>query len=69
MTIETIYSTSVEPDPANAMDVLAFVLSPSAVYAPSGEADEIAAVDQILEPAKLEAIRRWFALRGRSQEN
>lgn len=54
-----IYSSGFEPDPNDALDVLAFVLCPSAVFAPSGSEAERAAIAEMLGPAKEEAIRRW----------
>jgi len=32
------------------------------VFAPTGDPDEIAAVAELIEPAKAEAVRRWHAL-------
>jgi hypothetical protein len=54
-----IYSSGFEPDPRDALDVLAFVLCPSAVFAPTGSDAERAAIAELLGPAKQEAIRRW----------
>lgn len=54
-----IYSSGFEPDPSDALDVLAFVLCPSTVFAPSGSDAERAAIAEMLGPAKEEAIRRW----------
>ena len=62
-----IYSSGFEPDPNDALDVLAFVLCPSAVFAPTGSDAELAAITEMLGPAKEEAIRRWQeAARGKS---
>ena len=36
--------------------------SPPEVFAPTGDPDEIAAVAELIEPAKAEAVRRWHAL-------
>lgn len=55
-----VYSSSFEPDPANARDVLAFVLCPPQVFAPGGDEDEMIAVAELIQPAKEEAIRRWY---------
>ena len=57
---ETLFSTSFQPDPRNALDVLAFVLTPVGAFA-SGP-DEIEAVTVILGAAKCEAIERWQSL-------
>jgi hypothetical protein len=32
------------------------------VFAPTGDPDEVAAVAELIEPAKAEAVRRWHAL-------
>lgn len=69
MTAETLYASGFSPDPHNAKDVLAFVLCPAEVFAPSGDPDEIAAVAELIEPAKVEAVRRWHALQVSSSEN
>ena len=55
------YSSQFTPDPFDARDVLAFVLCPTAAFAPSGDADEIEAVAALMAPAKAEAVRRWHA--------
>lgn len=60
---ETLYSSSFQPDPANARDVLAFVLTPATAFAPSGDPEELAAVAELLDRAKQEAIRRWYSVR------
>jgi hypothetical protein len=54
-----VYSSGFEPDPNDALDVLAFVLCPATVFAPTGSAAERAAIAEMLGPAKEEAIRRW----------
>jgi hypothetical protein len=54
---ETLFSSTYQPNPRNALDVLAFVLTPAGAFA-SGP-DEIEAVSVILEAAKTEAIERW----------
>jgi hypothetical protein len=59
---ETVYASGFLPDPESALDVLAFVLCPPEVFAPTGDPDEIAAVAELIEPAKAEAVRRWHAL-------
>jgi hypothetical protein len=58
---EVLYQSSMTPDPRSALDVLAFVLCPIEAFAPAGDADELAAVAQLIAPAKAEAIRRWYA--------
>jgi hypothetical protein len=62
MASETLYASGFTPDPKSALDVLAFVLCPPEVFAPTGDPDEIAAVLELIEPAKVEAVRRWHAL-------
>ena len=66
---ETLYASGFSPDPSSAKDVLAFVLCPPEVFAPSGDPEEVAAVAELIEPAKLEAVRRWHALRETSIQN
>lgn len=60
---ETVYSSSFSPDPASARDVLAFVLAPAEAFT-SGSPDELAAVIELLDSAKAEAVRRWQDLRS-----
>ena len=61
-----VYSSGFTPDPHCAVDVLAFVLCPLEAFAPGADADEIAAVAEMIAPAKEEAVRRWQeALRAR----
>jgi hypothetical protein len=59
---ETLYSSSYQPDPRSARDVLAFVLTPPEAFAAGSE--ELEAIAELLDTAKAEAIRRWYALRG-----
>ncbi len=59
---ETLFSSTYQPNPRNALDVLAFVLTPVGAFASSP--DEIEAVTAILEAAKTEAIERWQTLRS-----
>jgi len=59
---ETLFSSTYQPNPRNALDVLAFVLTPVAAFASGPE--EIEAVAVILEAAKTEAIERWQSLRS-----
>jgi len=64
---ETLYSSTYQPDPRNALDVLAFVLTPVEAFASSIE--ELEAVAELLGAAKSEAIERWQSLRSESQRN
>ncbi len=57
---EVLYQSSMTPDPRSARDVLAFVLCPTEAFAPAGDEDELAAVEQLIQPAKIEAVRRWY---------
>jgi hypothetical protein len=59
---ETLYSSSYQPDPRSARDVLAFVLTPVAAFA--HDPDELEAVAELLDSAKAEAIKRWYSLRS-----
>ncbi len=58
---ETLYSSTYQPDPRSALDVLAFVLTPVEAFA--SDPEEIEAVAELLGAAKLEAIERWQSLR------
>ena len=60
---ETVFTSALSPNPASALDVLAFVLTPPEVFAPSGDDEELAAVAELLGSAKAEAVRRWNDLR------
>lgn len=62
---ETLFISRYQPNPRNALDVLAFVLAPADAFA-SGP-DEIEAVAAILCAAKCEAIERWRSLRTRAR--
>ena len=59
---ETLYSSTYQPDPRSALDVLAFVLTPIAAFA--SDPDELEAVAELLGAAKSEAIERWQSLRS-----
>ncbi len=59
---ETLYSSSFQPDPRRALDVLAFVLTPVGAFA--HDPDELEAVAELLGAAKTEAIERWQTLRS-----
>jgi hypothetical protein len=58
---ETVYSSTYQPNPRSALDVLAFVLTP--VRAFTSDPDELEAVAELLDAAKSEAIARWRSLR------
>jgi hypothetical protein len=58
---ETLYSSTYQPNPRSALDVLAFVLTPVAAFA--SDPEEIEAVAELLGAAKTEAIERWQTLR------
>jgi hypothetical protein len=64
---ETLYSSSYQPDPRSALDVLAFVLTPIAAFA--ADPDELEAVAEILGAAKSEAIERWQSICSRDRTN
>jgi hypothetical protein len=64
---ETLYSSSFQPDPRSALDVLAFVLTPVAAFAT--DPDEFEAVAELLGAAKTEAIERWQSLCSQQQQN
>ena len=66
---ETLYSSSYQPDPRSARDVLAFVLTPIAAFAQVDDPDELEAVTELLGSAKEEAIQRWFSLRDEAVRN
>lgn len=57
---EVLFQSSMTPDPRSAIDVLAFVLCPVEAFAPCGDDDELAAVEELIAPAKTEALRRWY---------
>jgi len=64
---ETLFSSTYQPNPRNALDVLAFVLTPVGAFASSP--DEIEAVTAILGAAKTEAIERWESLRSEARRS
>jgi len=66
---ETLYSSSYQPDPKSARDVLAFVLTPVEAFAHVDDPDELEAVTELLGSAKEEAIQRWFSLRTETAAN
>ena len=66
---ETLYSSSYQPDPTSARDVLAFVLTPIEAFAHVDDPEELEAVTELLGEAKNEAIKRWFSLREEAVKN
>jgi hypothetical protein len=64
---ETLYSSTFQPDPRSALDVLAFVLTPVEAFA--SNPDELEAVAELLGAAKHDAIERWQSLRSESRRN
>ena len=62
MDVQTVYSSAYAPDPNNARDVLAFVLTPVEAFVPTSDPDEREAVAALLGSAKLEAVKRWWDL-------
>lgn len=67
--MSALFSSRFQPDPHSARDVLAFVLCPLSVFAPGADEDEIAAVAEMIAPAKREAIRRWQEARRARRAN
>jgi hypothetical protein len=59
---ETLYSSTYQPNPRSALDVLAFVLTPPQAFA--ADPDELEAVAELLDAAKSEAIERWRSLQA-----
>jgi hypothetical protein len=64
---ETLFSSSYQPNPRSALDVLAFVLTPAGAFA--SDPDELEAVAEILGAAKTEAIERWRSLHTQARCN
>ena len=64
---ETLFSSSYQPNPRSALDVLAFVLTPVGAFA--SDPSEREAVAEILSAAKSEAIARWQSLRSAAQRS
>ena len=58
--VDCIYTSNHEPDPYDAVDVLAFVLCPLTVFAPTGDADELEVAKDLIGPAKEEAVERFL---------
>lgn len=67
--MSALFSSRFQPDPHDARDVLAFVLCPLAAFAPGAGPEEIAAVAEMIAPAKEEAIRRWQEAHRASHAN
>jgi len=59
---ETLYTSSHAPDPASAVDVLAFILAPTKAFV-RDESDR-ETVTHYLGIAKAEAAARWQALQS-----
>jgi hypothetical protein len=66
---ETVYSSTYQPDPQSALDVLAFVLTPVGAFAHADDPEELAAVGELLGSAKAEAIKRWYTLRTAARQS
>ncbi|MGE5186083.1 MAG: hypothetical protein ACM31C_28705 [Acidobacteriota bacterium] len=66
---ETLYSSSYQPDPRSALDVLAFVLTPLEAFATVDDPAEREAVAELLGNAKAEAVKRWYSLQGKKRTN
>ena len=64
---ETLYSSTYQPNPSSALDVLAFVLTPVRAFA--NDPDELEAVAELLGAAKSEAIERWRSLCAQGRHN
>jgi hypothetical protein len=64
---ETLYSSTYQPNPRSALDVLAFVLTPVEAFA--SNPDELEIVAELLGAAKSEAIERWRSLRAQARDN
>lgn len=54
---QCVYQTEFEPDPNNAVDVLAFVLCPERAFVEGGDEDDLSEVRRIICPAKAQALR------------
>ncbi|MEZ4367407.1 MAG: hypothetical protein R2939_14200 [Kofleriaceae bacterium] len=66
---ETVYSSSFQPDPRSARDVLAFMLTPVEAFAVPGDDEEFEAVSEMLEGAKMEALTRWYGMHVEATAN
>jgi hypothetical protein len=67
--MDTLFSSTFAPDPSSARDVLAFVLCPLTVFAPSGDAEELEAIAELIAPARAEAVQRWYDARAAATLN
>lgn len=56
---EVVYTSGFRPDPANALDVLAFVLCDAEVFAGTSDPLVLAEMRVLLEAGKHEAVRVW----------
>jgi hypothetical protein len=59
-----VYSSGFQPNPLDTIDVLAFVLCSPNAFVPGGDEADMAAVAELIQPAKEEAIRRWQEARN-----
>jgi hypothetical protein len=64
---EMVYSSTYQPNPRSALDVLAFVLTPVEAFA--SDPEELAVVTALLGAAKSEAIERWRTLLAQGEHN
>jgi hypothetical protein len=64
-----LYTSSYQPDPCSARDVLAFVLTPPTAFTRANDPAELEAVAEMLGNAKAEAVQRWMSLRGQRRAN
>lgn len=59
---ETVYSSRFEPDPMNALHVLAFLLVPEAAFFDATDGPEVRiGTIRLLREAKREALLNWYA--------
>ena len=66
---ETVYSSGYSPDPRSARDVLAFMLTPVEAFATAADEEEFEAVTELLDTAKMEALKRWYGLHTTTAAN
>lgn len=64
---ETLFTSTYTPDPKNALDVLAFILTPVEAFASCP--DELEIVAELLGAAKAEAIERWQTLHSEARRD
>ncbi len=60
----SFYSSGYQPDPGNALEVLAFLLCPAEVFAPGGDAQEVEAIAVLMLPCKEAALRGFTEARA-----